>query len=299
MTVAPPTTQVYPPQAIDDATLARMTRNEADMAFKRRVRTIFEWLPPPTDPNAVILDCACGRGFYLNYYRYVSAVKLVGLELDEEVIVKAQQNVGHLPDILLTRGNIYGLPFPDNFFHGVILSEILEHIDDDVAGLQEVFRVLKPGGIAAITVPNANYPFWWDPINKTLETLFGIKIRRGPLAGIWANHVRLYTLPELRQAVSQAGFEIVAERAFTHYSFPFIHNLVYGLGKPLLESGALPGNMAAAADRTTFDQNQGNLWNPINLGLAILNFFDRPNKMDEPLDRSTVNLCIKARKPEK
>lgn len=283
---------------VDEQTLAKMTRNEADMAFKRRVRTIFEWVPPPDEDDAVILDCPCGRGFYLNYYRYVSNVKLVGLDLDEEVIYKAQRNIGHLPDITLTRGTIYELPFTDNYFDGVILSEVLEHIDDDVAGLKEILRVLKPGKSVAITVPNANYPFWWDPINKTLETLFKTKIRTGPLSGIWANHVRLYTLEELRKAVLEAGFEIAAERAFTHYSFPFIHNLVYGLGKPLLESGAMPQNLANAADRTTFAENKGSLLNPINFGLAVLNFFDRPNKMDEPLDRSTVNLCIHVRKPE-
>lgn len=282
---------------VDDKTIQRLTRNEADMAFKRRVRTIFEWVPPPDAEDAIILDCACGRGFYLNYYRTVSNVKLVGLELDPEVIMKAQNNVGHHDDITLTRANIYSLPFPDNYFDGVLLSEILEHIDEDVRGLKEVFRVLKPGASVAITVPNANYPFLWDPINKTLETVFKTKIRKGPLSGIWANHVRLYTMDQLRLAVTEAGFEIAAERAFTHYSFPFIHNIVYGLGKPLLESGVMPEKMAQAADRTTFDENSGSKLNPINLGLSVLNFFDRPNKMDEPLDRSTVNLCIKARKP--
>jgi ubiquinone/menaquinone biosynthesis C-methylase UbiE len=286
-------------QVVDTQTITHLTRNEADMAFKKRVQTIFEWIPPTDDPDAVILDCACGRGFYLNYYRHVSGVKLIGLELESDIIRKAQANIGHLPDITLTQANIYHLPFADNSFYGVILSEILEHIEDDVAGLKEVYRVLKPGGVLAITVPNANYPFWWDPINKTLETVFDTKIRRGPLAGIWANHVRLYTLKELRTAVTAAGFTIEQERAFTHYSFPFIHNLVYGLGKPLLESGLMPQNLAAAADRTTFDQNNGSLLNPINMGLAVLNFFDRPNKLDEPLHRSTVNLCIKVRKPKK
>jgi SAM-dependent methyltransferase len=281
--------------SLSTETLHRLTRNEADMAFKRRVATIFEWLPPQDDQ--MILDCACGRGFYLNYYRAVGKTRLVGLELEAEIIRKAQANVGHLPGITLTQGNIYALPFPDNFFDGAILSEILEHIEDDVRGLREVWRVLKPGGVLAITVPNANYPFWWDPINKSLEGLFGTHIQHGPLAGIWANHVRLYTLLDLRQAVLSAGYDIEQERAFTHYSFPFIHNLVYGLGKPLLEGGLLPKSMAKAADRTTFDQNQGSLLNPMNLALAVLNFFDRPNVMDEPLDRSTVNLCIKARKP--
>lgn len=281
--------------AVSQDTIRHMTRNEADMAFKKRVETIFEWIPP--DDGKLILDCACGRGFYLNMYRYVSACRLVGLELDAEVIQKARRNVGHLPDITLTRGNIYALPFPDNHFDGVILSEILEHVEDDVAGLREVLRVLKPGGVAAITVPNAHYPFLWDPINWTLERVFGTHIQRGPLAGIWANHVRLYRREQLRAAVEEAGLIVERERAFTHYSFPFIHNIVYGLGKPLLESGLLPDGMAAAADRTTFDQNRGSLLNPVNFGVAVLNLFDRPNRLDEPLDRSTVNLAIKARKP--
>lgn len=282
-------------RGVDEQTLERMTRNEADMAFKKRVRTIFEWINPQDDD--LILDMPCGRGFYLNMFRYVSGCKLIGAELDWPVLLKAQRNVGHLPDIALNNANIYALPYPSDTFDGVILSEILEHIERDVDGLREIYRVLKPGGVVAITVPNANYPFWWDPINKTLETLFNTHIGSGPLAGIWANHVRLYTRDQLRESVLAAGFIVEEERAFTHYSFPFIHNLVYGLGMPLLESGLLPASMANAADRTTFDKNDGSLFNPINLGLKIFNFFDRKNVMNEPEGRSTVNLCIKGRKP--
>jgi SAM-dependent methyltransferase len=279
---------------VDEQTIEHMTRNEADMAFKRRVRTIFEWIAPQDDD--LILDIPCGRGFYLNMFRYVSKCRLVGADIDQEIIEKARRNVGHLPDLMLNRASIYALPYSDNTFDAVILSEVLEHLDDDVAGLREVYRVLKPGGIVAITVPNADYPFWWDPINKTLETLLQTHIHRGPLAGIWANHVRLYTRPELRDSVLAARFTIEEERALTHYCFPFIHNLVYGLGKPLLESGRLPRAMADAADRTTFDRNNGSLLNPINLGLKAFNYFDRRNVMNEAEERSTVNLCIKGRK---
>jgi SAM-dependent methyltransferase len=282
-------------QHIDEATILRLTRNEADMAFKKRVRTIFDWIQPTDDKT--ILDCGCGRGFYLKMIRTVSNCRLYGLELESEIAAKGYANVGHLPGITITQASIYEQPYRTGGFDGVILSEVLEHIDDEVRGLREILRVLKPGGVVAITVPNANYPFWWDPINKTLETLFKRPIRSGPLAGIWANHVRLYTAERLRQVVAQAGFIIEEERAFTHHSFPFIHNLVYGLGKPLLEAGALPENMAKAADRTTFDENRGSLLNPINLGLAVFNWFDRPNVMNEPPGRSTVNLCIKGRKP--
>jgi SAM-dependent methyltransferase len=280
---------------IDEQTIQRLTRNEADMAFKRRVHTIFEWIEPTDDK--VIYDCACGRGFYLNMIRAVSKCKLFGLELDPEIVAKAGRNVGHLPDVHLVRANIYDQPWPDALFDGIILSEILEHVEDDVRGLCEVYRVLKPGGVVAITVPHANYPFWWDPINKTLETVFHTHIQHGTFAGIWANHVRLYTMDRLRSVVLEAGFQIEEERSFTHYCFPFIHNIVYGFGKPLLESGVMPKNLAKAADRTTFDENSGSLLNPINLGLAVFNWFDRKNVMNEPPGRSTLILCIKARKP--
>jgi SAM-dependent methyltransferase len=291
-----PTPSTRPEHTIDPALIAYMTRNEADMAFKKRVQTIFEWVAPTDDK--LILDIPCGRGFYLNMFRYVSGCRLVGAELDWDIICKAKRNIGHLPDIALHNVNIYAMPYPSNTFDAVILSEILEHVERDVDALKEVLRVLKPGGVVAITVPNADYPFLWDPINKTLEMLFKTHISKGPLAGIWANHVRLYWRDDLRAAVEAAGFIVEEERSFTHHSFPFIHNLVYGLGKPLLESGLMPQALANAADRTTFDKNDGSLLNPINLGLRILNYFDRHNALNEPPDRATVNLAIKGRKPE-
>ncbi len=281
--------------AVDTRLIERMTHNEADMAFKKRVLTIFEWLPP--HDQDVILDCACGRGFYLNMFRHVSACRLIGLELDEGIIRKAQRNVGHLSNLLLVQGTIYELPFPGNYFDGLILSEILEHVEDDVAALREVRRVLKPRGICVITVPNANYPFFWDPIISTLERLFGTHIASGPVAGIWTNHVRLYRPEQLRAVVETAGLAVEAERAFTHYSFPFIHNLVYGLGKPLFESGLLPARWAQACDRIALDAGSGSCWNPIRWGIKLLNLFDRLNRLEEPPGRSTVNLALKAYKP--
>lgn len=293
-TTAPgPATAAKPPVTAE--TIAFMTRNEADMAFRKRVQTVFDWVEPAA--GKLILDIPCGRGFYLNMLRYASDARLVGAELDWDVLLKAQRNTRGLEDVALHSANVYALPYPDNTFDAVIMSEILEHVDDDRAALREAWRVLRPGGVVAVTVPNADYPFLWDPINKTLEQLFHTHIRHGMFAGIWANHVRLYWRDDLRAAVLDSGFVVDEERAFTHACFPFIHNIVYGIGKPLLESGLLPGNLAAAADRTTFTRESSG-FNPITLGLKVLNYFDRPNTISEPPNRSTVNLAIKGRKPE-
>ena len=109
--------------------------------------------------------------------------------------------------------------------------------------------------------------------------------------------MRLYEREELRARVAAAGFVVRAERAFTHHCFPFSHNLVYGLGMPLLESGLLPAGLAQAADRTAFDQADGSALNPMRLAIQLLHWFDRHNPLDEPAGRSTVNLAILGEKP--
>jgi 2-polyprenyl-6-hydroxyphenyl methylase/3-demethylubiquinone-9 3-methyltransferase len=279
--------------AVDRAMVERMVANEADMAYRRRVVTIFEWLEPRDGDR--ILDGGCGRGFYLNFLRAACEAELWGVEFDAEIAAKAARAHAGRRGIHVVRADLERLPFAAARFDKAILSEVLEHVNDDVAVLDAVAGALKPGGLIAITVPNADYPFWWDPINKTLETVFHTKIRTGVLSGIWANHVRLYTREQLRRVVEAARLDLVEERAFTHHCFPFIHNLVYGLGKEMLEAGYLPDGMAAAADRYHVEGRRGSALNPVNVGLRLFEWFDRRNVMNEPAGRSTLNLCVLAR----
>ena len=275
-------------------TIEFMTRNEADLAFKRRVRTIFEFIEPDDDMR--ILDLPCGRGFYLNMLRYACDCELVGADLDWAAVKKAERALRHLEGICVQRASIHAMPYPSDCFDVVILSEVLEHVDDDVRGLREAFRVLKPGGVLAATVPNANYPFLWDPINKLLELYLNRPIKRGPLAGHWANHLRLYSACQLRNAVTEAGFQVEEERSLTHHCFPFLHTLVYGIGKPLLESGMLPLSLQTMANRHSFETTGGR-FNPYRYAVALLGAFDRKNSPDEGPDRATVSLALKGRKP--
>ncbi|MFQ5856763.1 MAG: class I SAM-dependent methyltransferase [Anaerolineae bacterium] len=269
-------------------------RYEADTAFPRRVQTIFEWLDIQDDDR--VLDCGCGRGFYLNFIRQLSDCQLIGVDIESAYLRIAQETVKHFDNVEVITANIYQLPFPDEHFDKVVLTEVLEHLADDYAALLEVARTLRPDGVIAVTVPNANYPFLWDPINKTLESLCGAHISQGPLAGIWANHIRLYDPFQLRSLVEGCGLIVEELRSFTHYAFPFIHNIVYGVGKPLLESGVLPTTIARTADRSYLGDG-GSMFDPVKFGLRLFYAIDRFNKMDEPPGRSTVNLCVKARKP--
>jgi len=119
---------------LDERTLERLTRNEADMAFKRRVRTIFEWIAPADGMR--VYDCGCGRGFYLHMIRAVAEARLFGLELDPDVVFKARRNVVASGEARVVRADIYHQPWPDTAFDAAIISEVLEHLDDDVRALR-------------------------------------------------------------------------------------------------------------------------------------------------------------------
>ena len=186
--------------AVDPQLIAHMTRNEADMAFKKRVQTIFEWIEPSDDKT--ILDMPCGRGFYLNMIRYVSGCTLVGADLDWDVILKARRNVGHLPDIALHNCNIYALPYPDDRFDAVILSEVLEHIDDDRGALRRIARLLRPRGVVIVSVPA--FPWLWTRHDESLQ------------------HMRRYTRAGLADALGDAGLSWDAGGYFNFRLFPLV-----------------------------------------------------------------------------
>lgn len=276
--------------------LDRLVANEADMAYKRRVKLFLQWLD--LSPHDCVLDGGCGRGFVLNLARAVTQSQLVGVELDAEILSVGRRNlVGR--GIWLVNGDVCRLPAADDVFDKVILAELLEHLADDRAGLEEIVRVTRPGGLIAISVPNANYPLLWDPVNKALEALFDTHIARGPFAGIWANHVRLYTVGQLVELVEDVGLQVQAVRTLVHYAFPFSHNLVYGVGKPLMESGLLPRQVDRAASRYVLDGQPGSRLNPVRVGLSIFNAVDHLNdRLDkDDLELSTVDICLKARVP--
>jgi SAM-dependent methyltransferase len=95
------------------------------------------------------------------------------------------------------RGDATRLPFADGVFDVVITSEVLEHVQDDVAAIAEMVRVLKPGGTFAATVPA------WLPekINWMLSDEYHAPKRPG-------GHVRIYSATELKAKLAAAGLDL-------------------------------------------------------------------------------------------
>lgn len=280
---------------LDDAdlgTLERLLTNEADMAFRRRAVRLLDYLE--LEDGRRVLDCGCGMGFYLLAMSRLRRLELYGVDSDLRRLAQADA-LG--TGAQLSEADATALPFPDEWFDAVLLSEVLEHVPDDAAALAEIRRILRPGGVLAVSVPNARYPFWWDPINATWSALGGAPIRRGRLVGIWTNHERLYGAAELERRVRDAGFDVEVVETATHYAFPFMHFIVYGIGKPLLERGLLPRRLEASADRLAGEANTGSALNPFNVVRSIFRLVDRLNERPAArARRSTVNVLLKGRR---
>lgn len=272
---------------VDKEKLDQLLSNTGDMALKRRAKRLIEELGPK--PGGRILDAGCGDGFYLHLLSNLGEFELVGLDSDPRALESARKNLKGRK-VKLVEGDVLKTPFKDNYFDKIICSEVLEHLSDDLAGLKELKRVLKPGGTLMITVPNHNYPFLWDPVNWVLERVFKTHIKSGFWAGIWNQHLRLYYPGELRRSVEDAGFKVEKFECLTHYCLPFNHYLL-NLGARILATERLPRAVTCSVSKYS-ERHQEPFFQRV---LEILNKLDALNNRTLR-QKSAVGILVKAGK---
>jgi SAM-dependent methyltransferase len=157
-------------------------------------------------PGERVLDLGCGFGRHaFESLRRGAHVVACDFSLAELKDVKGMfgaivtEEAASLPEGAggaVANGDATRLPFADASFDRIIASEVLEHIPDDTAAFRELARVLKPGGVLAVTVP----AWLAERICWALSDEFHAPFVEG-------GHVRIYTEDGIREQLRDAGLE--------------------------------------------------------------------------------------------
>ncbi|MGI8542196.1 MAG: class I SAM-dependent methyltransferase [Aridibacter sp.] len=145
-----------------------------------------------------ILDVGCGTGANLEMLKNFGEAE--GVDVSDEALEFCRKK-----GLKVHKGLAEELPFEDETFDVVTALDVVEHLDDDIAGLREMFRVLKKGGKTLIFVP----AFMW---------LWGVQ-------DDISNHRIRYTKKQIVERLEKAGFEI--ERA-TYANITFFAPILAG-----------------------------------------------------------------------
>jgi SAM-dependent methyltransferase len=134
----------YDPWGISDADGATERMKKATFHDKLEVIERF------SSGKGRILDIGCATGYFLDAAKE-RGWDVHGVELSEYSSGIARNKLGN--DRVFT-GTVEEADFEDNFFDAVVMTDVLEHITDVHSFTEEVARILKPGGISAITTPD-------------------------------------------------------------------------------------------------------------------------------------------------
>ena len=159
------------------------SRTVSDLRYRRIVKRVGK---------GRILDVGCGYGYILSGLQ-AQYSDLYGIDVKKRLMEEVKYWIKGGSFCL---GDAKNIPFKSNTFDYLICTEVLEHIEGDDA-VKDCYRVLKPGGIALITVPN------------------GKQNMGNP------EHIRLFSFKSLSDFLEETGFEIISGQKFGLY-IPFI-----------------------------------------------------------------------------
>ncbi len=99
-----------------------------------------------------VLDIACGEGYGSNLLAE-KAESVIGVDINKETIFEANKKYNRT-NLNFIIGDVRNIPCPDQSFDLVVSFETIEHIEEHQQMMQELKRVLKPGGLIIISTPD-------------------------------------------------------------------------------------------------------------------------------------------------
>lgn len=150
-----------------------------------------------------VLDLGCGAGRHA-FEVLRRGADVVALDTDQAELAQvagmfaAMDQAGEVPagaSARVVSADATAMPFPDGCFDRVIAAEVLEHIPADQAAINELARVLRPGGVAAVTVPA------WLPERVCWQL-------SDDYHNVPGGHVRIFTRAELQAKLGRAGLAV-------------------------------------------------------------------------------------------
>lgn len=154
-------------------------------------------------PGDRLLDLGCGGGRHA-FEAARRGARVVAMDTDRAeldrvaAIFAGMTEAGEIPapgSGATVLGDATHLPFPDGSFDKVIAAEVLEHLPADQTAMNEIARILRPGGMAAVTVPA------WLPERVCWRLSEEYHNNEG-------GHIRIFTRRELETKLTRSGLTV-------------------------------------------------------------------------------------------
>jgi ubiquinone/menaquinone biosynthesis C-methylase UbiE len=220
-----------------------------ECGFADLIRTDFyALLDLPRDARGNLLEAGCGTGIdTANLRRLASGLGVHGVDISSLALADAAARCG-TGGTLFYQAALERLPFADAVFDYISSHEVIEHIEDPAVALHELFRVLKPGGVAAIATPNGA-SWWLEHLRQRMRRVLG---RRG--AAVGEDHTRPPSF--WRREFRRAGF-VVERRIFDGAALEFQMLIAPASWMPVLSRlfeplHIVPGINLVLCDRVKF-----------------------------------------------
>ena len=171
--------------------------------YARRTGQVAAFLAPHLRAGIRLLDCGCGPGsITVDLAQAVAPGDTIGIDLREDALVQARAlaRERRIATVAFQAASVYQLPFPDGSFDAAFACAVLQHLAAPLVALQEIRRVLKPGGVIGVADGSSTLDFRY-PTNPLLEKWDWLRARERE-----HNTGRPPEMLRLRALLREAGF---------------------------------------------------------------------------------------------